>query len=211
LFFAFYSVHDDSWDCESIPTGVRGKYGDKLLANDLNRRNITLHDSVTAFGENLGWKGNVSNISLFKDPKFCSFVSTLRGASKGGRRLIAEYLAFRFAGSQRLVRPIPPVGDDVLAFARAKELVGLLSELPTEGHVQQFLVAAFLGVHRRRFGIEIRTHHPHAADKYDKSAGDVEELHAGNLVAAYEITVRPDWKNRVSEFVSKTANHNLSQ
>ena len=203
LFLAHYCLRDKLWDCESVPTGIRGKYGDKLLANELNRRNITLHDAITAFGENLGWKGNVGSVRLSRDPRFSAFAAHLQGAGEERRLQIAMYLAYRFAESQRTVRPIPPVGDDVLTFARAKELVGMLSALATEGHVQQFLVAALLTVHRRRFGLEVRTHHPHAADKFDKTAGDIEEVHDGHVIAAYEVTVRSDWKNRDFGFRSK--------
>ena len=54
-----YSITDQSWDFNSVPTGTRGKYGDKLLANELTFRHVIFHKNVTAFGENLGWKGNV--------------------------------------------------------------------------------------------------------------------------------------------------------
>ena len=53
LFLAFYSMVETSWDCDSVPTGIRGKWGDKRLANELTQRNISLHNAITAFGENL--------------------------------------------------------------------------------------------------------------------------------------------------------------
>ena len=80
LFFSFYATEEKEWDCESVPTGIRGKYGDKLLAEQLTQRNVTLHDAVTAFGENLGWKGNVANVRLSADPRFSEFCGTLKSS-----------------------------------------------------------------------------------------------------------------------------------
>ena len=73
----------------------------------------------------------------------------------------------------------------------------------SEGNIQQFLIAALLQVHRSRYGYEIRTHHVHASDKFDTTAGDIEEFYDGDLLRAYEVTVRPDWKNRVGDFRDK--------
>ena len=47
LFLVFYSTVDTNWDCNSIPTGIRGQWGDKRLANALSLRNITLHNAIT--------------------------------------------------------------------------------------------------------------------------------------------------------------------
>jgi hypothetical protein len=77
LFLAFYAVTDREWDCNFIPTGIRGAYGDKRLATQLGLRNITLHNAITAFGENLGWKGNVANARLQNDSRFEVFARTL--------------------------------------------------------------------------------------------------------------------------------------
>ncbi len=66
IFLLSYSLEDDDWDTTSVPVGTRGKYGDKLLAAELTNRYVTFHNNITAFGENLGWKGNVSNIDLTK-------------------------------------------------------------------------------------------------------------------------------------------------
>ncbi len=119
------------------------------------------------------------------------------------RVLAAEYMAARFAESRQVIAPLPPVGNDVLTYARARLLFYSLIAIPSEGNIQQFLVAALLQVHRARYGYEIRTHHVHASDKFDTTAGDIEELHDGNLLRAYEVTVRPDWKNRVGDFRAK--------
>jgi len=211
LFFAFYSAVDKSWDCDSIPTGIRGKWGDKRLANELNLRNITLHNAITAFGENLGWKGNVTAIRLTSDNKFAPFAKALASASKKERLAIADYMVSRFAQSQRVNEPLPPVGPDVLTFSRARVLFERLKDIPSEGNIQQFLVASILWVHRRRYGFEIKTHHVHASDKFDATAGDIEEFHNGTLIRAYEVTVRPDWKNRVSDFRAKMDANNLGK
>jgi hypothetical protein len=203
LFFTFYAIVDPNWDRNAIPTGIRGEWGDKRLATQLNLRNITLHNATTAFGENLGWKGNVSNARLIGDTRFETFATVLNSIAPEDRLLAADYMAFSFADSRRTVAPLPPVSDAVLTFARARQLFSDLVEIASEGNIQQFLVAALLYVHRSRYGHEIRTHHVHASDKFDTTAGDIEEFRDGNLLRAYEVTVRPDWKNRVTDFRAK--------
>lgn len=203
LFFAFYATIDGEWDCDSIPTGLRGQWGDKRLATQLNQRHITLHNSITAFGENLGWKGNVAAARLRADNRFNDFAEALLQASSEERRNAADYMAARFAESRMIMAPLPPVGPDVLTYVRARVLLTDLVNVPSEGNIQQFLIAGLLHVHRQRLGHTIRTHHVHASDTSDKTAGDIEEFRDQDLVAAYEITVRPDWKNRVPDFRSK--------
>ncbi len=73
LFLMFYRLAEPGWDLSEVPVGVRGTYGDKLLLEELTQRDITLHDSITAFAENLGWKGNVRNVKLSNDPRFKAF------------------------------------------------------------------------------------------------------------------------------------------
>jgi len=204
LFFAWYSVCDPNWDADLLPIGYRGKYGDKRLSAALTSRNLTIHKAITAFGENLGWKGNKGAARLADgDDRFSAFCSSLGSAPLSERRRIAEYLSAKFAETRQLVRPVPPIGADVMTFARAKDLLLRLLSVPSEGHIQQLLVAALLSTHRNRYGLEIRTHHPHAADKYDAAAGDIEEYFEGELTRAYEVTVRPDWKNRLADFRAK--------
>lgn len=203
LFFAFYSTVDAEWDCNSIPTGIRGQYGDKRLATQLGLRSITLHNAITAFGENLGWKGNVANARLQEDVRFDRFVRTLAELNPDERIKCAQYMAAKFAESRKVIAPLPPVGDNVLTYARARKLFHSLIAIQSEGNVQQFLIAAMLFIHRQRYGYEIRTHHVHASDRFDATAGDIEEFLNGVLVRAYEVTVRPDWKNRVGDFRKK--------
>lgn len=211
LFLAFYSLYDDSWDFDSIPRGVRGQFGDKKLADSFTSRDLTLHNHITAFGENLGWKGNVGSFRLSTDNRFSAFMGALATAGAADRRAVAEYLASRFAESRAQYNPLPPLGEDILTFARARALFEAILELNTEGHVQQFVVAALLRVHRGRYGLRITTHHPHAADKFDGSAGDIEEFRDQVLTRAYEVTVRPDWKNRLSDFKAKMDHFGLTK
>lgn len=211
LFLAFYSTVDPQWDCVRVPVGTRGKHGDKLLAAELTNRQITLHNNITAFGENLGWKGNVASVSLSDDPKFREFSSFLQSADLHERQQLADFMAARFADSRQELRALPPVGEDVLTFAKAKDLFNRLIQVQSEGNIQQFLVAGLLTIHRRRYGIEVRTHHVHAADTYDRTPGDIVELRNGELLRAYEVTIRPDWKNRLPDFRKKMDAFGLSK
>lgn len=205
LFLAFYALQKEDWNYGTLPPGARGAFGDKLLCEELSKRDITLHNNIKAYGENLGWKGNVSSgtVNLEADGRFRNFVLGVKDAQTAEKAKIADYLAQKFAESRRVTTPLPPVGPDVLTFPRAKLLFKQLISTPSEGHIQQFLIAALLREHRRRFGNTITTHHPHAADEYDGTAGDIEERQGGGLVRAYEVTVRPDWQNRISGFRAK--------
>lgn len=211
VFLTTYSLFDDTWNYSTVPTGIRGTFGDKLFAEQLNRRFVTFHKSITAFGENLGWKGNVSNVNLRNDPRFNNFLSFLNNLDKETREKIVNYFAYRVSESIYKSKPLPPVSSDVLTFTKSKLLFNNLVSLPTEGHVPQFLIASLLKIHRDRYGYEIRTHHPHASDTFDDTAGDIEELHNGLIVSAYEVTTRPDWKNRLSDFTAKMDKFGLNK
>jgi hypothetical protein len=76
-FLTAYSVVDEHWDYRSVPTGVRGTYGDKKLASSLTSRHVTFHKNITAFGENLGWKGAVKQFDLSQDVRFAPYLSEL--------------------------------------------------------------------------------------------------------------------------------------
>ena len=215
LFLTYYWLKDQTWDMNSVPTGARGQFGDKKLCEELTNRSITLHGNITAYAENLGWKGNVSSgtIRLSEDNRFKEFLGAVSDACDDSEEIerIADYLAFRFAESKREASPLPPVGKDVLTFVRANVLFHKLVAIPSEGHIQQFLIAALLYEYRRRHSLEITTHHPHAADKYDATAGDIEERREGQLLRAYEVTVRDDWKNRISRFKKKMDDFGLTK
>ncbi|MGA2001169.1 MAG: DNA cytosine methyltransferase [Terriglobales bacterium] len=210
LFLVFYWLADRNWNQRGVPVGTRGVYGDKKLCDQLTIRGITLHGAITAFGENLGWKGNVRRFDLSQDARF-HVIKEFKGIASEELRRVADYIASRFAESRVLARPLPAVGDEVLTFAKAKLLLHKLIATPSEGHIQQFLIAALLWVHRQRYGFEIETHHPHASDTFDGTAGDIEEKSKGILVRAYEVTVRDDWMNRISDFRGKMDTYGLQK
>lgn len=211
LFFAFYWLEDSEWDLDHVPIGIRGTFGDKLLSEALTSRSVTFHNTVTAFGENLGWKGNVRSVRLSNDARFQPFLTEIADAVEPERIKVANLLAHRFAESRRETSPLPPVGPDILTFAHAKALLYRLLRLRSEGHIQQFVIAALLREYRVKEGVEVRTHHPHAADKYDETAGDIEEVRDGEVVRAYEVTIRDDWKNRISNFSAKMDRFHLNK
>ena len=211
LFLTFYRLQDPSWDLSSVPVGARGKYGDKRLSEELSKRSLTLHSNIKAWAENLGSKGGVGQFKFDTDPRFQEFLRVIASANHDEQQKLADYLALRFAESRMVATPLPPVPDDRLTFARAKLLFYRLLETHSEGHIQQFLIAALLHEFRRKQSIEVTTHHPHAADTFDRSAGDIEERQEGRLVRAYEVTVRNDWQNRISGFKQKMDSFGLSK
>lgn len=211
LFFAFYRLVDPGWDLDSVPTGSRGVYGDKRLSEEMSKRSLTLHGNIKAWAENVGAKGNVRGFSLRTDPRIKQFLDEIEDADSVEQRKIADYLAQRFAESRMILTPLPPVADDVVTFVRAKALFFKLLQINSEGHIQQLLIAALLCELRHRQSIEVRTHHPHAADTFDRTAGDIEEWQEGRLIRAYEVTVRDDWQNRISGFKQKMDTFGLSK
>jgi len=208
-FLAAYSLTDLNWDFNSVPTGTRGKYGDKRLAGELTFRHVTLHNSITAFGENLGWKGNVRSFQLSSDSRFSAFISKIKALSIEERQSIVRHIAWRLHESRVIPKALPKLPSSYLSYARSLVLCETLLAVPSEGHIQQFLVAAFLEIHRRRLGNRVVTHHPHASDKFDRTTGDIVEFRNDELVAAYEVTVLDDWKNRLADFGSKVADARL--
>lgn len=198
-----YCMVDPGWDFKSVPTGTRGQYGDKKLANALTLRHVTFHKSITAFGENLGWKGNVKEFDLSKDARFWPYLSKLKALGENGRKALLNHIVWVLFASRVLPTALPPLPNSYLSYAKSLSLCERLLAIPSEGHIQQFLVAAFLKVHRHRYGHRVATHHPHASDKFDGTYGDIEEFKDEDLVAAYEVTVRNDWKNRLADFGKK--------
>jgi hypothetical protein len=203
LFLTFYRLQDPAWDLHSVPVGSRGRYDDKRLSEELSRRSITLHGNIKAWEENLGSKGNVRRFRFDTDPRLSDFIRAIAAADQEEQRRIADYLAQRFAESQRIATPLPPVLDTLLTFVRAKAPFYTLLGIRSEGHIQQFLIASLLHELRRKQSIEVTTHHPHASDRFDRTAGDIEEFQEGRLVRAYEVTVRDDWQTRISGFKEK--------
>jgi hypothetical protein len=113
-FFVFYSLEDQNWDVDTIPTGIRGSHGYKKLAEGLKRRDIKFHDGITAFGENLGWKGNVKAARIRRDTRFGGFSDRLQALSAEERRIAADLLASRIAESKYIMSPLPPIDAAVL-------------------------------------------------------------------------------------------------
>lgn len=211
IFLASYSLAEPNWDYRSIPVGIRGKHGDKRLAGALTERYVSLHKNITAFGENLGWKGNVRSFDLSTDPRFSSYLAQLAKLTTAQREILLNHAIWQMAESRVIPKALPPLPSSYLSYARCLDLCEKILEVPSEGHIQQFLVAAFLEVHRKRYGHTVATHHPHASDTFDGTVGDIEEFREGNLVAAYEVTVRNDWKNRLTDFGKKARKGGLSK
>lgn len=210
LFFLAYSFEDKNWDKKSIPIGTRGKYGDKRISAELTSRHVTFHKNITAFGENLGTKGNVRNFDLSTDLRFLDFIAFLNLPLKK-RKVLFSYICSIVADSRVAPKALPKLPADYLTYAKAVLLLSELIHIPSEGHIQQFLVAAILYHHRRRYGAEIITHHPHASDKFNKTYGDIEEKLDGTLINVYEVTVREDWKNRLPDLRRKMIDAGLSR
>lgn len=211
IFFIAYALACEDWNFEVIPVGIRGTHGDKKLAAALTTRHVHFHRSVTAFGENLGWKGNVRNFNLVSDSRFSSFITKFKSLTKVEREQLFRHAIWELFQTIAVPKALPKLPARYLTYSRALVLCEELVALQTEGHVQQFLVAAFLSIHRGRVGNAIKTHHPHAADTFDNTCGDIEEFRNDDLVAAYEVTVRDDWKNRLPDFHSKMAKGRLSK
>lgn len=209
VFLTAYSIVDPKWNMKSVPTGIRGAYGDKKLAGALTFRHVSFHNSITAFGENLGWKGNVKEVDLSKDSRFWPYLSQLKKLGAEERKSLLYHIVWRLHSSRVVPEALPPLPSSYLSYAKSLLLCEDLLMIPSEGHIQQFLVAGFLKIHRARFGNRITTHHPHAADKFDRTYGDIEEFKDHDLVAAYEVTVRPDWKNRLADFGKKISDSKL--
>lgn len=211
VFFVAYSVTSSQWDFTSIPVGIRGGSGDKKLASALTERHVTFHKAITAFGENLGWKGNVREFDLSSDPRFASFLTSLKSLSVAKRKVLLAHAAWVLHSSRVVPQAMPALPGSYLSYARSLVLCEKLLSIPSEGHIQQFLVAGFLEIHRRRFSHRILTHHPHASDKFDGTKGDIEEFREYDLVAAYEVTARSDWKNRLPDFGKKVSEGKLAK
>lgn len=210
-FLVFYKLVEITFDFDQIPSGTRGKYGDKKLSEELTIRHITEHGRIVSFGENIGSKGAVKNFSLQTDPRFETFINHVKLLSNQDLKNLSCYIAWKYASSQRIPEALPPISPDTLTFVRAKKLLHELLSIKSNGSIQQLLLAGLLYVLKERQQITIRTHHPNAADRYDHSAGDIEEVKDDKIIAAYEITVRPDWKNRISSFQTKMDKFNLKK
>jgi hypothetical protein len=210
LFLLAYRQLNDSHDLRRIPVGWRP--ADKHLCAALTQLGYTLHSNITAFGENMGAKGNAPEFDLYGRARTGAVLRTLsdRPAEIG---VALKYVAWRFKRSFSPPVEIAPLSPDALTFTRAFRKVHALLLTESGGHFPQFLVAAVLRTFHERWntGHYVLTQHPHASDKSGSAAGDVEIVNTdGTVVEAYEVTVRPDWVNRRPDILKKMARANLS-
>ena len=119
VFLLAYSVRAKRWNFRSVPIGIRGKFGDKRLAAALTERHVTLHQSITAFGENLGWKGNVRNVNLSKDPRFGTFIAAIKALDQDSLAQLREYAVYKLYESRAIPKALPPLPRGYLTYARA--------------------------------------------------------------------------------------------
>jgi hypothetical protein len=200
LFLAAYKHLHPEHDADDVPSGWRPV--DKNLCVALTERGLTLHGNITSYAENMGIKGQASSFSLFSRKPLGDILKMMQ-ANKNAKAVL-DYVAWLFAQSYREEAEPVDLGKGYLTFIRAEQVCLELLGKPTQGHIQQFLIAALLTAYHSDPGWEVRTHHPHGSDKSDKTAGDVEVFDdSEKLVEAYEVTVRPDWKNRKADLRAK--------
>jgi hypothetical protein len=144
VFFIAYSLDSVSWDFKTIPVGIRGTHGDKKLASTLTSRHVNFHMAVTAFGENLGWKGNVRKFNLKSDDRFSLFIERLEQLNCKQKQQLFNFSIWTLFQTRSVPKALPKLPPKYLTYSRALALCEELTSLQTEGHVQQFLVAAFL-------------------------------------------------------------------
>ena len=211
LFLLSYKLLNPHWDLRRVPTGWRP--ADKILCGLLTELSLTLHGNITAYGENLGIKGGADKYDLFDRPLLGGALKALAD-EPSMIRLAFEYVAWRFRASFREPLRIEPLSPDELTYTKALTKADNLLLTESGGHLPQFLVAALLRAFHSQWktGLHIVTHHPHASDTSDRVAGDVEvQRPDGRVVEAYEVTVRPDWKNRRQDLLKKMQKHGLGR
>lgn len=211
LFLLAYKRLVPAHDLQWLPKGWRP--ADKQLAEGLTVRHITLHGRITSPGENMGSKGQASAFNLFGRRYLGDALQHFQAHPEQVHAGL-HYVAKRFQNSY--VAPIeievPPPGS--LVYARAYDLCCELLRADSGGHYPQFLVASLLKELHEQWGTrcEITTQHPNAADKSSKTAGDIEvRSDTGDLLEAFEVTMRPDWKNRRADFVKKMDEYGLDK
>jgi hypothetical protein len=211
LFLLAYKTLNPSHNLSSIPIGWRP--ADKMLCAALTNERYTLHSNITAFGENMGTKGQAGGYDLFTRQRTGQ---VLKYITEKPHQLgpALDYIAYRFKRSYREPVTIERLPADALTFTRANKKAQRLLSAVTGGHFPQFLVASLLQALHDQWGngFSVITHHPHGSDISDKTAGDVELYDEDdNLVDAYEVTVRPDWKNRRPDLIKKIRKFGLTQ
>lgn len=120
VFLVAYSLVDNSWNYRTVPTGVRGVYGDKRLAGELTFRHVTFHNNITAFGENLGWKGAVRQFDLSQDIRFSGFLKELRELDEPTKQELLNHIVWQLHASRVLPQALPPLPPSYLTYARSR-------------------------------------------------------------------------------------------
>jgi hypothetical protein len=165
-----------------------------------------LHENITSFGENMGSKGNAAGFNLFERPRLGLALRYFQDHPREVGSALA-YVAQRFKDSFREPVGIAAPGADDLIFTKALKIADELIYTDSGGHFPQFLVAGLLKAFHEQLetGLVVRTNHPNASDKFGGAAGDVEvaTADASKVLEGYEVTVRPDWKNRKPDLLKK--------
>ena len=205
LFFLAYKKLEPNWDCKSVPRGWRP--ADKVLAAGLTDRDLTLHGNITSPGENMGIKGQAAGFDLFRRNNLGPALQYVYTHPKDVEPLL-RYVACRFKASYNKPIAIAGPGPRELVFTRAYQIAHRLIFADSGGHFPQFLVASLLASRFDQWDIAlmVSSYHPNASDTFGRAAGDVEVRdQADRVVDAYEVTVRPDWKNRRPDLLKKMA------
>ncbi|MBY0294307.1 hypothetical protein K2Q08_03175 [Patescibacteria group bacterium] len=211
LFLLAYKAENNSWNFANVPKGWRP--GDKVLCSRLTELGLTLHGNITAYAENMGIKGDASGYNLFGRKRLGQCLEFLSKHERQVRQAL-KYVAWRFKSSYRPQPEMVKLTSSDMTYTRALRKVSQVLLEESGGHFQQFMVASLLRAFHEQWetGREVTTHHPHAADKSDRVAGDIEEIdETGRVLDAYEVTVRPDWKNRRQDLIKKMQKFSLSR
>jgi hypothetical protein len=211
LFLLAYKAENPNWILSKVPTGWRP--ADKVLCTALTEMNLTLHGNITAYGENMGIKGDAAGYNLFGRKRLGDALKYLEAHPPDVLPAL-RYVAWRFRRSYRAPVKIAALSPKDLTYTRALAKAAKLVVEESGGHFPQFLVAGLLRAFHLQWGTgrDVATHHPHAADTSDRFAGDIEEVDEdGQVLDAYEVTVRPDWKNRRPDLLKKMRKFSLSR
>lgn len=211
LFMLGVKAARPNWHLSRLPQGWRPH--DEVLSAGLSSKHLTLHENVTAPGQNIGAKGQQETFDLFGRPRLGD---ALRFLEEHPEQVAAalDYAVWRFQRSYRAAVAPPSLGDITFSFHRCLEICERLLAEVSGGQFAQLLVTALLRAFHEQHGtgLQVTTHHTYASDFYKGSAGDIDVADAaGQILDAFEVTGRPDWKNRMPDFPKKMERHNLSK
>lgn len=108
------------------------------------------------------------------------------------------YLASGTAETARSVPALPGIDTPRLTFARVAEIAEALLGIPSQGAHEQFVFAAFFEAYVAQLGDGTRviTKVLNAADSSAKVPADVQRIHRGHVIDAFEITGN-SWRTKV--------------